>query len=269
MSDKSSQPSQASHNFNAIVITRPLAQSALLAQRVMALGRQAVVFPLLEIHPLADPAPLRAVLANLADYALVAFVSPNAIDAAFAQLSDWPPGVAVAVMGEGSRAALARHGLTDANATIFSPRNPQRTDSETLLETLDVGALRSRKILIIRGESGRELLADHLRGHGVAVTQVAAYSRTGPELTDGRRQQLMTLLETKNDWIVTSSEALRILMAMAGQLDDLRSVVKMQQQRIIVPHVRIAETADTLGFLDVVLTGSGDEGLLAALQFKA
>ncbi|MFI4940180.1 MAG: uroporphyrinogen-III synthase [Burkholderiales bacterium] len=261
------------HHPHAVVITRPLAQSAVLAQHVVALGRQAVVFPLLEICPLADSAPLREVLANLADYAMVAFVSPNAIDAAFAHLSTWPAGVAIAVMGEGSRAALARHGLTDSNATIFSPRNSERTDSETLLETLletlNFNTLHSRKILIVRGESGRELLADQLRGHGLEVTQVAAYRRAAPEWNDARRQQLEALLECQNDWIVTSSEALHILVAMTGQMNSSGSVVKMQQQRMIVPHARIAETAHSLGFLDVVLTGSGDERLLAALQSKA
>ena len=49
---------------------------------------------------------------RLHDFALVAFVSPNAIDAAFAHIPDfhdtWPAGVTVAVVGEGSRAALAR-----------------------------------------------------------------------------------------------------------------------------------------------------------------
>jgi uroporphyrinogen-III synthase len=258
---------------NAVVVTRPLAQSVGLAQRIIALGRPAVVFPLLEIHPLNDLAPLREVLTDLAGYVMVAFVSPNAIDAAFAELSNWPHGVALAVMGEGSRVALARHGMTDSNAIIFSPRNRRRTDSESLLETLlDAlrdGTLRAGKILIVRGESGRELLADHLRAHGMAVTQVAAYRRVAAELTEARRQQLEALMECQNDWLVTSSEALRILVAMVGQLDCAHDVVKMQQQRMIVPHARIAETAHALGFLDVVLTGSGDEQLLAALQFTA
>lgn len=255
--------------LRAVVITRPLAQATGLARQVAALGRQPVIFPLLEIAPLDDPMPLRAMLDSLEDYALVAFVSPNAIDATFAHLSKWPASVPIAVMGEGSRAALAAHGLTDANATIFSPRNAERTDSETLLEVLDLDALRGRKVLIVRGESGRELLADRLREQGVAVTHIAAYSRRAPLLTAATRQQLLTLLDAENDWIVTSSEALRILVKMVRQLDGADSVVKMQQQKIIVPHVRIAETAQSEGFLNVLLTGSGDEQLLAALQFTA
>jgi uroporphyrinogen-III synthase len=46
-------------------------------------------------------------------------------------------------------------------------------------------------------------------------------------------------------------------------------VAKMQQQHIIVPHVRIAESAQKLGFGHITQTGSGDEPLLAALQFRA
>jgi len=258
-------------NQTKVIITRPLAQATPFAQRVAACGRQAVIFPLLEIHPLADPTPLRATLAGLENYALVAFVSPNAIDAAFAHIAKWPATVPISVMGEGSRKTLAAHGLTDANATIFSPNNAERTDSETLLEALDLDALQAggRKILIIRGDSGRELLADRLREHGFEVTQVATYTRSAPRLTATLRQQLLVLLGGNNDWIVTSSEALRVLANMVAQLDNPDSVAKMQQQRLIVPHTRIAETAKKEGFLNVLLTGSGDERLLAALQFTA
>src|SRR3712207_5604492 len=97
---------------NPVVITRPRGQAEALAQRVAALGRQAVLFPLLDILPLEDDAPLKAALAQLPDYAMAAFVSPNAIDAVFAAAPKWPRGLAFAVVGEGSRAALARHGIT-------------------------------------------------------------------------------------------------------------------------------------------------------------
>lgn len=251
---------------NSVVITRPLAQAGSLAERVAALGRAAIVFPLLEIRALTDQAPLSAALADVRSYAMVAFVSPNAIDAAFAVLRNWPAEVALAVMGEGSRNALAHYGVTSANATIVSPRDPQRTDSQTLLEALDLGALRGKRVLVLRGETGRDLLADALRTENIKVTQVAAYRRTAPDLNEARRMQLSRLVESKNDWIVTSSEALRILVRMVEQVSDSSGVAKMQQQKIIVPHVRIKETARMLGFQDITLAGSGDERLLAALQ---
>jgi uroporphyrinogen-III synthase len=255
-----------------VVITRPHAQALALAQQAREAGYEIVIFPLLEILPLPDPAPFRNALQYLHDCAMVAFVSPNAIDAVFRELPAWPLQIPIAIIGEGSRQALAQHGLTSANAIIRSPRDPERTDSQTLLETLDLDALRGKRVMIVRGETGRELLADALRAKGVEVVQVAAYRRAAPELDDARRLQLRQLMATENDWIVTSSEALRILMDMLRQLDDDKEndpVAKMQRQRLIVPHVRIAETARALGLHNVTLTGSGDEQLFAALQSHA
>lgn len=257
------------HTARPVIITRPLAQARPLAHRVREIGRSPVVFPLLDIQPLPDQTQLRAELNNLRRYALAAFVSPNAIDAAFSILPAWPQEVAIAVVGEGSRQALAAHGVTDANATIHRPLDTERTDSQTLLEVLDLEALRGKRVLIVRGETGRELLADALRAHGVEVTALPAYRRSAPVLDAAGRRQLLELLDAQGDWIITSSEALRILMQMVRDAVDEHAVAKLQQQHLIVPHVRIAETAHSLGFSRVTQTASGDEALLAALQFPA
>ena len=135
-----------------------------------------------------------------------------------------------------------------------------------MLAELDLPALRGKQVLIIRGETGRELLGDTLRAAGIGVTPLAAYRRVAPEWNSARRSELKRLLSCQNDWIVTSSEGLRFLTEMVAQLDEAGSVAKMQQQRIVVSHVRIAETAQLLGFSNITLTRSGDDGLLAALQ---
>lgn len=260
----------------AVVITRPLAQARPLAARVAALGRTVELLPLLDIEPLPDTTQLQATLARLADYALVAFVSPNAIDAAFAHLRQWPPGVTLAVLGEGSRAALAAHGVTPQQANIVSPADAAHSDSEHLLQTLDLAALKGRKVLIVRGESGRELMADGLRAAGAEVEVVAAYRRRIPALTPELKARLRTLLAQQNDWLITSSEALRGLLDLLAQMDREQPpaapqqgyVVSMQQQHLIVPHARIADNANNLGFTRLTLTGSGDERLLGALQSR-
>jgi len=258
-----------------VVITRPLAQAGALAARVCALGLHVELLPLLEIHPLLDNAPLKAALADLERYAMVAFVSPNAIDAAFAHILQWPPGVALAVLGEGSRLALAAHGVTPATATIISPLDAAHSDSEHLLKTLDLASLCGRRVLIVRGDGGRELLADGLRAAGVEVTPLIAYRRSVPALTLELGATLQRLLAQQHDWVVTSSEALRGLLLLLAQLDQESgaassgggsAVVKLQQQHLIVPHARIAQTASELGCTRITLTGSGDELVLAALQ---
>ena len=251
-----------------VLITRPLAQAQALQSKVRALGRTALLFPLLEIQPLADNRALDAALAELDRYALVAFVSPNAIDAAFARRPAWPQEVPLAVMGEGSRLALARYGIDAATTRIFSPHDTLRTDSQTLLDALDLPALAGREVLILRGQSGREFLGDALRSANALVHQVAAYRRVAPVLDAAGVQELQRLIDTGCDWIITSSEALQVLMGMVRQAGlGAAGVVKLQQQTLIVPHVRIAETARTLGFCKVIQCASGDEGLLAALQF--
>ncbi len=257
----------------AVVITRPLAQAAPLAARVAALGRAVEVLPLLEIAPLEDQGALKSALARLHDYVLVAFVSPNAIDAAFAHIKEWPQHVTLAVVGEGSRAALAAHGVTPERYRIVCPPDSVPSDSEHLLQALDLAALEGQPVLIIRGESGRELMGDGLRAAGAVVDIVPAYRRSVPSLTPQLAATLRRLLAQQNDWIITSSEALRGLCGLLAKLDlqhpdamQHNSVVAMQQQHLIVPHARIAETANNLGFSKLTLTGSGDERLLAALQ---
>lgn len=252
----------------AVVITRPRAQAEPLAQAVRALGRRAVVLPLLEIAPLDDTSLLRAALAELPSYALVAFVSPNAIDAAFqhlAHLDGWPPGVPIGVVGEGSRAALARHGVTVDNTTIYCPPDAAGSDSEHLLASLDLSVFSGRRVLIVRGESGRELMADTLRAAGAQVQTVAAYRRSVPPLTEGLAAELGALLAQPNDWIITSSEALRGLAGLVRQLDPESGLDRLRAQYLVVPHPRIAETARALGCTRVTLTGSGDARLVAAL----
>lgn len=275
-----------------VIITRPRAQAEPLAQRLRAAGHDAVELPLLDIGPVADDAPLRAALAALPSYALVAFVSPNAIDAAFALLAGgvgaataaasgaggvtapplapgvkWPVHVAIAVVGEGSRAALERHGL-GPSVRVHCPPADGPSDSEHLLATLDLPALRGQKVLLIRGQDGRELMADGFRAAGARVDVVAAYTRRIPMLTPELSAQLCDLLVETNTWIITSSEALRGLVALVQQCPQPDLVSKLQQQQFLVPHARIEQTARALSLPRVTLTASGDEGVFAALQSR-
>lgn len=253
---------------NPVVVTRPIAQAADLAAHIAALGRQVTVFPLLEIHALPDTGQLSSTLADLEPYGMVAFVSPNAIHSAFSKIQRWPRNVAIGVVGEGSRIALAEHGIASPAYTIFSPADPEHSDSEGLLAALEIEKLRGKPVLIVRGETGRELLADVLRASGIQVQQVAAYRRSAPVLNGECRQALSALLRSDHDWLITSSEAVRNLMQMTRELAGETGVQVLQQQTIFVPHARIDATAREMGFTKRILTKPGDAGLLAALQCR-
>jgi uroporphyrinogen-III synthase len=254
------------NNSIPVVITRPLAQARVMAPRVEALGRKAVVFPLLCIAPAENPDQLRDRFRDLSVYEMVIFVSPNAVDAAFQFISGWPYGVKIGIVGEGSRLALRQYGVTDDNTTIIGPRDTEKMDSEELLKSLHIESLCGKRVLIVRGQAGRDFLSHILRSLNIEVEHLTAYHRLAPQLDAAQTVQFLQLLDDENEWLITSSEALRNLLDLASRLGGGERVVKLQRKKFIVSHHRIAETARSLGFQSVILTGSGDERLLAALQ---
>ena len=119
-----------------IVVTRPREQAAQLAQRIAQAGGNAILFPLLEISPAADPQSLRALIARLHEFDLAIFISPNAvrygmeaIHAAGSTLSPSPSPkgggeLRIATVGQGSARALRELGVKE----IIAPQD--RSDSE-------------------------------------------------------------------------------------------------------------------------------------------
>lgn len=120
-------PAQPPTQRPAVVVTRPLGQSAALLALLASAGFESIEFPLIDIGPVADAAPLHAALGELyapapLGFALVVFVSPNAIDHAFAALSSaWPLQIPIGVVGPGSVAALGRQGVASPAYTLISP----------------------------------------------------------------------------------------------------------------------------------------------------
>jgi uroporphyrinogen-III synthase len=100
------------------------------------------------------------------------------------------------------------------------------------------------------------------------VEQIVAYQRLAPTLDEARLAALRALLAEQNDWIITSSEALRLLKHMVEQADPALGWQHMQNKTLIIPHPRIAETANELGFTHTILCGSGDEALLGTIQSR-
>ncbi|MEX3605527.1 MAG: fused uroporphyrinogen-III synthase HemD/membrane protein HemX [Burkholderia sp.] len=127
------------------VLTKPEGQSAALAAQLAAAGIEVFDFPLIDIAPVADHAPLDAACARLDAYALVVFVSPNAIDRALARFNAiWPHSLPIGVVGPGSVAALARHGIAAPAYRVIAPGTSDeasggepRYDSENLYAQIE------------------------------------------------------------------------------------------------------------------------------------
>ena len=243
-----------------IVITRPAHQAGLLAGLIHAAGGRPIIFPALEILDPADPQPLFDAIDRLETYDLAIFISPNAVTRVMSRMAarrTWPAGLRVAAIGKGGVRELERHGIRGVIA-------PQRAfDSERLLEMPQLQAVAGQRVLILRGDGGRELLGDTLAARGAQVDYVACYRRARPQ-TD-----VTPLLQAWGDKavhavIVTSSEGLRNLFAMLGKPGESL----LQHTPLLAPHPRIAAAARELGCREVIETGPGDDGLIAALLLQ-
>lgn len=250
-----------------IVVTRPRAQAEPLGRAIEAQGGRPFYFPLLEISPIEDQAPLRAAAGQLDSYRLAVFVSPNAVQYALPVLlagRAWPPALRPVAVGSGTVKALQEAGVTGC----LCPS--ERFDSEALLELPELAeqAVQGQRVLILRGNGGRELLGDTLEARGARVERVACYRRSGP--AGGQEALLAALARGElHGLTLSSSEALAYLLEGLGPEDQAR----LQQLPLFVPHARIAEKARASGFTKVVLTGPADAGLLAGLcdynQFRS
>ena len=234
-----------------VVITRPLQQTERLSAALVTAGARVMLFPTIEILPLADPAALDVVVDRLDSYDIAVFISPNAARAAMMAIKarrTWPGALQAATIGRGGERELARHGVTDVIA-------PARFDSEGLLAMPAMQSVADKRVVIFRGDGGRELLGDTLRERGAVVEYVACYRRALPQADPAPLLAIDAVT-------VTSSEGLQNLLTLLGAAG--REYVLSVP--LFVPHARIEAAARDAGCRQVSLTAQGDEGLLAGLS---
>lgn len=232
-----------------ILVTRPRDQARALASSIEQAGGTALLFPLLEIEAIQETQTLQQQIERLGHIDLAIFISPNAVKygmEAIAKFGTLPPALKIATIGQGSATALREYGVND----IIAPC--ERFDSEGLLALLP--EVNGWRVMIFRGDSGRELLGDTLKARGATVEYVTCYRR-------GQAQGETTTLLQADAITVTSSEALGYLWQIISQpgYQHLRNLP------LFAPHPRIAELARLQGWAQVRLTDSTDAGLYAGL----
>lgn len=235
------------------MVTRPARQAAGLGQKLAALGASPIVFPAIVILPPADRESLDDVHARLRDYDFAVFVSANAVEYGAPPKPRWPASLIAFAPGPGTAEALAAAGIADI-------RVPRTTlDSEGLLALPELTDPRGRRVVVFRGEGGRELLADTLRERGAHVDLVSCYRRAVP--SSGADGLVDALRERRAHAVtVTSSEGVENLWTVLG--DEGRGLMALLP--VFAPHPRICDHARALG-LEVIETSGGDAGLIAGL----
>lgn len=243
-----------------VLVTRPAHQAQSLAQQIEQAGGEAILLPTIEIAAPADPAALERLLARLDEFDLAIFVSPNAVRAARAGLArhgGLPSGLQLAAVGQATVQALHAAGA----GPVLAPA--ERFDSEGLLALLPAGKVAGKRVLILRGNDGRELLGDTLAARGARVSHAECYRRLPPAAPDP--VALARLAQGDIDVITaTSVEGLKNLCTLTGDAGRTRLLATA----VIVTSERQAAACRALGFRAGVHTAaqSSDAAILAALH---
>ena len=245
-----------------VLVTRPAHQAAHQTAYLHQLGAEAVPLPLLDIIPTtaedgADFQQCKTCILDLDLYRDVIFVSPNAarigadwIDEYWPQL---PLGVRWVGIGKQSADTLEQLGFPAWHAE-------GGFDSETLLAHPSMQTMTAARVLILRAEGGRDLLADTLRQRGARVDFAHIYRRACPAYSDAAIQSTI-YAQPLSAILITSGQALRNLLQLCKP-----AAAPLTDTLIIVPSARLAELACSLGFNRIrVAQGPDDQSMVDAL----
>ena len=189
----------------SVMNTRPSQTATELTQAVKAHGGTVIQFPVLEILP-RDSDAIHGDADALPDADVTIFVSRNAAEYG----SDYASG-RVAAVGPATAAALESHGLTiDILPTAGF-------DSEHLLAEPELKDAHGKAFRIVRGNEGRELLADELERRGARVDYLSVYERSLPDHTD---EALADLAKRFNDGRVDA-----VVVMSVTSLENLEALI--------------------------------------------
>ena len=242
-----------------LLLTRPADDCAALAEVLAGQGIFGSCLPLLEISPLPVSATMRRVITGLARCSAVIVVSKPAARIALDLLDahGMPlPAMPWFSVGAATAQILQARGL-EANFPVDGD------DSEALLQLprLREVVMPGSQVLILRGEGGRELLAERLRELGASVEYLELYRR---ELPAYPPQELLRRIaaERLNGLVVSSGQGFEHLRQLAGD-----AWPTLAQLPLFVPSPRVAEQASAAGARTVVdCRGASAAALLTALR---
>jgi uroporphyrinogen-III synthase len=250
-------------NRGAVLVTRPEGQAEALCEALAARGFTAFAQPLLELQPLPSVGPeAHATIENLADYRHIIFISGNAVRFGLPEIqARWPQlPTAVQVYAIGERTAvMLRNGGVEAICA-----SPAMT-SEALLSLPQLQAVAGDKILIVKGEGGRQRLREDLSRRGAAVAELVCYRRLCPTFAPGE------LADKLSNWaieriMISSGEGLCNLLTLLSPAET----INLWSVPVIVPSRRVARMAEEAGFSTVYTAeNASDAAMLKMVEYSS
>jgi uroporphyrinogen-III synthase len=243
-----------------VLITRPAHQADNLVSLVEAAGGHALLYPAIEIQPLASEA-LNQVLSDLGQFDIAIFISANAVTFGLGEIAakhaELPQGLKLAAVGAATAQALAALG----HQPDIAPQKDFR--SESLLAHPALQNVAGQHIVIFRGEGGRELLGDTLAARGARVRYAECYRRAQPQADPSEIEQRWAAGEI-NVVTSTSIESIENLYRMLSA----RGKELLRTSAIIVISERMARACLQLGLEGdiIVAEAASDSAIVVAIE---
>lgn len=251
MSMHSSQP-DCNLGGAGVLVTRASHQAGPLCRLIAGKNGQPLRFPVVDICSPENPADAQLILAKLAEYDIAIFVSPNAViwGLKLAPEGVLPADLELCAIGKRTARTLAEAGYP----VDIVPEH--QFDSEALLETRELKRVAGKRVLIVRGNGGRELLGDELLDRGASVDYVEVYKRSCPAV------EPLNLIYRWNDDVdvvtVTSAHLLENLFTLLGE----EGKQLLTETPMVVISDRMRQRARELGCQQIILARGADEDQL-------
>ena len=243
-----------------VLVTRPEQQAEALCEAIENLGGKAIRFPVIEITQSENQLAARTILDNIPQYDIGIFISRNAVDWTMKLLAEKKSTLdMLTLIAIGAATAEALKQFSSAQLITNSGAN-----SEALLELDALGAdvIRGKKIIIFRGQGGREYLATTLRERGAKVDYAEVYRRDCPEYD---RDVIDELWSSSNPdvVIITSNNGLENLFSL---LDKKQRNLLLSKQLVVIGERMLDFSIDS-GFTrsPILAEENSDEGILKAI----
>ncbi len=277
-----------------VLVTRPELQAAPLCDLLEAQGATAIRFAALSIRPVADAGAKMSRSDPLETFDVIVFTSANAVrfsapwlgpplrDFALGDSALRDPAQRDATLHDAAApdAALRSHG----HAPILAALGPATAralrqagfptaivpvegfDSEGLLLRPELRDIAGRRVLIVKGIGGREVLQEELARRGARVIAAAVYTR---ERTVHTPESLATLQAS------FAADAIQVITATsvevaANLLESATPALRREFDRVhwLVPSARVAAALRDKGVAAPILQADSaeDHDLVAAIM---
>jgi len=222
-----------------VLNTRPEPQQAKTAQAIELAGGTSIPMPLIQIRPLA-PKPAMPELDTINH---IIFISIHAVKYFFATYQNlaWPKQSHIYALGEGTKAELHKHHITNVQI-------PAIADSEHLLTLESLQQIQGKTCMIVKGIGGRTLIKNTLQARGGIVKELDVYERRAADINQAALLKLWH--NDALDIILISSET--ALQNLLSHLDEAQKKW-IAEKSFIVLSKRLKQACHKAGIKHVLI----------------